>query len=65
LHYWIIKTSDPEKHKEINEQLLGSLKTLEGYNEPKEWTPSWWHGDEDASYSSMMAARSLTKKRKR
>lgn len=52
-------------HRELNDNLVGPLRSMEGPPETREWTPSWWHGDEDASQSSMMAARSLTRRRKR
>jgi hypothetical protein len=65
VHFWVLETSDPEKHKEINSQLVGPLLSMEDKPEKREWTPSWWHGDEEASHSSILAAQSLTKNRKR
>lgn len=65
IHFYIIERTKPEEHRKINDQLVGPLRTTGEIVIEKEWMPSWWHGDEEASQSSLDATRTLTRRRKR
>lgn len=65
-HRYVLLVTDPDHHDEINRELLGPLHAVRvvrdprtGEPQPHVTPPSWWHGDEDATRSSLDAALAL------
>lgn len=64
MHLMLEGTHDEKRRQRLYDQLTGRLRTIGKPMDPDEVNaPSWWHGDEEA-YESAMLAASLTPRRR-
>jgi len=50
---------DDDQRRRLEDELIGPPTTAPGTHPREPWAPAWWHGDEDATASSMAAMRAL------